>query len=180
MKTNILAKRYAKALFDLALERKVQDKVKQDMDLIKAVLEENRELNHLMSNPIVSDQKKIRILFDIFEKNTNKITLEFFKLLIKKNRETYLLNICVAYIDLYIDYYGILPLTFVTAYKTTKATKDNIVKKVANATKKKIEVTEVIDEDIVGGFILNYSDYQYDASIKTQLNKLHKQLSKNL
>jgi len=180
MRINLLAKRYAQALFDLALEQKIEDKIVKDMYLVKSVLEENRELSRILSNPVISDQKKIKILEAIFKKEINRLTLEFFKLLLKKNRETYLHAICVAYIDIHMDYNNILPLTFVTAFKTNKATKDAVIKKVIEATKKKVEVEEVIDDDIVGGFILNYGDYQYDASIKTQLNKLYKRLSNNL
>lgn len=180
MRVNLLAKRYAQALFNLALEQKIQDKVEADMQLIDQVLRENKELNRILSNPVITNEKKIKLLDAIFKKQVTKLTLEFFKLLTKKNRETYLDSICLAYLDIHRQYYKILPLTLVTAFKANKATKDTIVKKVADVTKKKIELEEVVDEEIVGGFVINYGDYQYDASIKTQLNKLQKQFSKNL
>ena len=180
MRVSLLAKRYAAALFDLALEKKIQDKVLDDMNLISEVLSENKELKHILSNPVINSSKKVKLLVAVFEKHVTKLTLEFFKLLIKKNRESYLDGITAAYLEIYREHYGILPLTLVTAYKTTKATKDTIVKKVKEATQKNIELEEIIDDDIIGGFIINYDDYQYDASIKTQLNKLHKQLSKSL
>ncbi len=180
MRINLLAKRYAQALFDLALEQKVQDEVEKDMVLIAEVLEENKDLRHILSNPVITGEKKVKILDAIFKNHVTKLTLEFFKLLIKKNRETYLDSISAAYLEIHREYYNILPVTFITAYKPLKTTKDAISKKVAEVTGKKVQLHEEIDEDIVGGFIINYSDYQYDASIKTQLNKLHKQLSKNL
>ena len=180
MGINLLAKRYAQALFDLALEQKVQDKIEHDMTLISQVLKENKELHHILSNPVITGEKKVKILEAIFKTHVNKLTLEFFKLLIKKNRQTYLDSICNAYLEIHRNYYNILPVTFITASETIQETKDFITKKVAEVTGKNVELKEQVDKDIVGGFIINYSDYQYDASIKTQLNKLYKQLSKNL
>jgi F-type H+-transporting ATPase subunit delta len=180
MSVNLLAKRYARALFDLALEQKVQDKIAEDMKLIDEVLRENKELRRILSNPVIAGSKKVKVLEAIFKKHVNKLTLEFFKLLIKKNRESYLDSVSLAYLKIHRDYYHILPTTLVTAYKTTKATKEAVMKKVKEVTNKKIELHEVLDDSIIGGLIILYDDYQYDASIKTQLNKLHKQLSSSL
>ncbi len=43
-----------------------------------------------------------------------------------------------------------------------------------------IELTEKVDENVIGGFVINFQDYQYDASIINQLNKLKKGFSENL
>jgi F-type H+-transporting ATPase subunit delta len=180
MRVNLLAKRYAQALFDLALEMKIQDKIVKDMQLISEVLQEHRELRKLLKNPVVDDFKKVKLLDAVFGNHIQKLTEKFFALIIKKDREMYLEPVCEAYIDIYRKYNNILPLELITAFKADKKTKDTIVKKVADATKLNIELHETVNEDIVGGFIINYEDYQFDASIKTQLKELKNEFSKNL
>jgi F-type H+-transporting ATPase subunit delta len=180
MRINLLAKRYAQALFDLALEMKLQDKVEKDMQLTGEVLQEHRELRKLLKNPVVDDFKKVKLLDAVFGKYIQELTKKFFALIIKKDREMYLEPVCEAYIDIYRKYNNILPLELTTAFKADKATKDTIIDKVAKATKMDIELHEIIDEELIGGFVINYEDYQFDASIKTQLKELQNEFSKNL
>jgi F-type H+-transporting ATPase subunit delta len=180
MRVNLLAKRYAQALFDLALEMKIQDKVEKDMHLIGDVLEEHREFRKLLKNPVIDDFKKIKLLDAVFGESIQELTKKFFALIIKKDREMYLEPICEAYINIYRKYNNILPLELTTAFKADKKTKDTIVKKVADATKLNVELHEKVDEEIIGGFIINYEDYQFDASIKNQLKELQNEFSKNL
>jgi len=180
MRVNLLAKRYAQALFDLSLEMKIQDKVEKDMQLIGEVLHDHRELRKLLKNPVIDDFKKIKLLKAIFEEHIQKITTRFFALIINKNREMYIEPICEAYINIYKKYNNILTLDITTAFKADKAIKDALSKKVAKATNMNIEFHENIDENIIGGFLINYEDYQFDASIKTQLVELQREFSKNL
>ena len=83
MRVNLLAKRYAQALFDLALEMKIQDKVEKDMQLTGQVLREHRELRALMKNPVVDDFKKVNLLDAVFGEHIQELTQKFFALIIK-------------------------------------------------------------------------------------------------
>ncbi len=180
MRVNLLAKRYAQALFDLALEMKLESKVEKDMHLVGQVLQDNREFKKLLKNPVIDDFKKVKLLKAVFGGNIQELTQRFFVLIVKKDREMYLEPVCDAYIDIYRKYNNILPLELTTAFKPDKKTRDTIVEKVAKATKMEIELHESVDEDIIGGFVLNYEDYQFDASIKTQLKELQTEFSRNL
>lgn len=180
MRVNLLAKRYAQALFDLSLEMKIQDKVEKDMQLIGEVLRDHRELRKLLKNPVVDNFKKVKLLNSIFEKSVQKITTKFFTLIVNKNRGMYIEPICEAYINIYKKYNNILTLEVTTPFKADKAIKDALSKKVAKATNMNIELQEKIDENLIGGFLLNYEDYQFDATIRTQLTELQREFSKNL
>jgi len=180
MSVNLLAKRYAQALFDLALEMKIQDKVVKDMQLTGEVLRDHRELRTLMKNPVVDDYKKVKLLDAVFGDHIQKLTQKFFALIIKKDREMFLEPVCEAFIDIYQKYNNILPLELTMAFEADEATKNAIIEKVAKATKMDVELHEHIEKDIIGGFIINYEDYQFDASVKTQLKALQNEFSKNL
>jgi len=179
MRVTLLAKRYAQALFDLAVEYKILEEVAKDMELVGTTLKKERVLKRVMANPVLDAYKKIRILDKLFGKRVNKLTLRFLQLITKKGREEYIIFICEAFDEIYKDYKNIMPVVLTTAYQAEKKIKDRILKKLAGVTKKELQVKEVVDESLIGGFKLDFEDYQYDNSIKMQLKRLHKIFEEN-
>ncbi len=180
MRITLLAKRYAKALFGLSLENKVLEKVAIDMALVKTVVDENRELRLMLNSPVIETLKKNSILRKIFEGKIDDLSLKFILLIARKGRERYLPYISKAFSDIYKDYKNIVDVMLTTTYTTDKETKDSLLKVMAQITSKNIQLEEFIDEGLIGGFVFNIEDYQYDASVKTQLKKLRKEFSENL
>ncbi len=180
MRIKLLSTRYAQALFDLALELKVLDKVNSDLILVGEVFEESRELRVIIANPVIDAHKKVNILNKLFENNIQELTIKFLRLITNKGREQYIQYICEAFDSIYKEHKNILPVNLVTAQKADKKVTDDISQKLKDVTKMNIELTENVDEDLIGGFVVNFQDYQYDASIIKQLNKLKKGFSENL
>ena len=98
----------------------------------------------------------------------------------RKGREGYILFVCAAFDKIYKDYKNIMPITITTAYKPDKIVKDAILKKLNEVTDKTLEVSEAVDESLIGGFKLEFEDYQYDDSIKVQLKRLGNAFTDNL
>lgn len=167
-------------MFDLAEEMKILDKVDADLQLVGNVFSENRDLRVIIANPVIDTYKKNKVLTSIFESNIQKLSMRFFQLITNKGREKYIPFICEAFNDIYMEYKNILPVNITTAQKADSKITSGITKKLKDATKMNIELTENINEDLIGGFVVNFQDYQYDASILNQLNKLKKGFSENL
>jgi F-type H+-transporting ATPase subunit delta len=180
MKVNLLAKRYAQAVFDLALETRQVEKTAQDLRLVKEVLEENRELRKLMANPVLDASKKIKVIHAIFGSHVNELSIRFMNLITRKGREDYLLAICVAFEEIFLEYKNILRAEFISASPANAAIKKAVIEKLAKITDKTIELDQTIDPEIIGGYILRMEDYQVDFSIKNQLRKLRKKFAENL
>lgn len=180
MRIKLLSKRYAQALFDLAIEFNILEKVVSDVKLIASVFNENRELRVIIANPVIDTYKKIKILNKIFEKNIQKLSLRFLVLITNKGREKYIPYICEAFDEIYMEYKNILPVIFTTAQKADEKITYDISKKLKDVTSMNIDLTEEINKDIIGGFVINFQDYKYDASIINQLSKLKKSYSENL
>lgn len=180
MRIQLLSKRYAQALFGLALENKVLKEVHQDLFMVGTVLNENRELRKVLANPVLDGYKKVRVLNKLFEGKVQTLTIKFLALITKKGREKYILFICKSFEEIYKEYKNIMEVQLTTAYKADAKLRDEMIKKLETFTKKHLQLSESIDEEIIGGFKLNFMDYQYDASIKTQLKRLGKEFSKNL
>jgi F-type H+-transporting ATPase subunit delta len=78
MKQSRLANRYAKALFELALEEKKLDQIGADMALISETIDENKELENMLKSPVIKLEKKEKVMRQVFGKKTNPISLRFY------------------------------------------------------------------------------------------------------
>jgi len=180
MRVKLLSKRYAQALFELAVENNILDEVEKDIRFIDSVLQESRELRIVLDNVVLEGYKKINVLNRLFESRVQKLTIKFLHLITRKNRETYIVPICQAFIEIYKDYKNIMPVTLTTAYKTDVKISEAILTKLRTVTDKELEITEEVDVTLIGGFKLDFQDYQYDDSVKVQLKRLGKEFSDNL
>ncbi len=177
MRINLLSRRYAQAVFDLAGEFKLVDRVNTDLLLVGKVFAENRQLKTVINNPVIDTYKKVKILELLLKKEVSDLTLRFIILITKKGRESYITTVCEAYHDIYQAYKNILDVEITTAIQINSELKKEVILKMEKATNMKVDLQEKIDEGIVGGFVLKFKDYKYDSSIINELNKLREVFS---
>ena len=171
-----VASRYAKSVFDLALETKLVDKVYNDMLLVEQVCNENRPLVTLLKNPIIRYDYKLNVLTKIFQKHINELTLKFFKLICRKNRADILPDTSKVFVALYHEYKGIIRADVTSAVKLSAAIQKDFEGIVSNATGKKVELETKIDASLIGGYILQVGDNMIDNSLKNKIHKLRREL----
>jgi F-type H+-transporting ATPase subunit delta len=99
------------------------------------------------------------------------------QLITKNRREALLTEIAASFIKLVKDHKGIVPVTLISASALTKESKDKILSKIKVSGQ--IELTEVIDANLIGGFVVRIGDIQIDASVNNQLKKLKLDLITN-
>jgi F-type H+-transporting ATPase subunit delta len=156
------------------------EEVSQDMQLFAKVCEENRAFTLMLRNPIVKHDKKREILPKLFNGKVNALTLAIFDILTHKNREPLLPAIATEFHSAYNVYKGIGKATVITAVPLDAPLRKEIEQLVKNLSdKKKIELNEVVDNELIGGFVLNVGDKQIDASIKSKLKALKLDFSQN-
>jgi F-type H+-transporting ATPase subunit delta len=177
MRSHRAATRYAKSILELAQEQKVLDEVYDDMKLFTAVVEQNRVFSVMLKNPIIKHDKKRNVLHALFDNRMNKLSLLAFDLITKKNRESILAEVSI---ELQAQYNALKGLQVADITSTIKLD-DDLRKKfnelVEEVSGKKASLNEIIDESIVGGFILNVGDKRLDQSIKTQLHNIKRELT---
>ncbi|MFK7899332.1 MAG: ATP synthase F1 subunit delta [Cyclobacteriaceae bacterium] len=174
-----IALRYAQALFLQAKESKSLDKVKKDMELFLSVVEENREFKTLLQAPVVSAEKKRAILSSIFKGKVEKDSLALFDLAASKGRDNELMSVAHGFIKLYNEENNIVKAKLTTSIKLTDKTKKQFLDLASEIAGKKIDLTEEVDPELIGGYILRFEDRQIDSSVKTRLNKIKQQFSIN-
>lgn len=180
MDISIISQRYALALFNLALEMDKIDRMSSDMNLVLEVTRENPEFRRLLASPIIPERKKTSIIKGIFEKHLDPLSFRFLQLVTRKEREVYLENICEHFALLYKKHKNIITIEITTAYPIDDEIRTKIIALIEDTQKKKVELTEKIDEKIIGGVVLRVDDKKYDASLRRQLLRLRKVFDKNL
>jgi F-type H+-transporting ATPase subunit delta len=177
MKNHKVGIRYATALFDLVKEQNLVEEASRDMAFVYRVYNENRDFRLFLSSPVVGIPKKKEVLRAIFGTNVGKLILDFFQILTSKGREMHIGTIAEAYLELYKDFKGIKTATLTTAIVADDQIKNRVISLLQAHTGKKIELIEKVDPRLIGGFVLNFDDYQLDSSLNAQLNKLRKEYS---
>jgi F-type H+-transporting ATPase subunit delta len=175
-----VASRYVKSLLGLAQEQKALDNVHNDMLLFTKVCNENHSFTLMLRSPVIRHDKKKDVLHKVFAGKVHPLTLAFFDIITRKNREPLLPSIAREFHNAYNEQKGIGTAVVTTAFKIDAQLRgeiEGIVKKISN--KSQIELVEKIDADMIGGFVLSVGDRQVDASIKNKLKVLKTKFSQN-
>ncbi len=172
---NKLVIRYAKAFFQLAVENNSLDEVYNDCLLIQKSIKENKGFDNFLQSPVIKTGKKNQILEAIFSGKINQVTLSFLMLIVRKGREKSIVDIVVQFVNLFMDKKNILAAKLTTAHKISDGSKERIVAYLAKTTGKEIELSQAIDKELIGGFVINFDDKIMDASIKKKLQQLNNQ-----
>jgi F-type H+-transporting ATPase subunit delta len=170
--------RYAKALLSLAIESKTAEAVNKDMKLIADTLKESKELSEALQSPVIPASVKKSIVLEVF-KNTNTSTRNLIDTLVANNRIDLLSDVASKYNQLFDESKGIQLATVITAVELTSDLKKKVLAKAKELTGKDVEIKNMVDESILGGFILRIGDMQYNASVANQLNKLKQEFTLN-
>ena len=180
MKETRLASRYAKSLLSLSIEQNILSKTFSDMKHIQNICSENKDLVLLLKSPIIKTDKKLSILSEVFSSFVSEITMTFINIITSKKRERYLEGIAESFISLYKTHNDIETVTLTTSHPINEKTKLEILDFVKKNGKQKVEITQVIDEELLGGMIIRMGDKQLDASVSKNIKKLKKSFNKNL
>ena len=176
MNHSLIAVRYAKALFKLALEKSLVEQVHTDLKIINEAIKGSKDLNSFLISPVQNKSKKIEIIELLFKKKIQEISYSFLCLLIEKKREEFLQQIIRDFDDLYRKSKNIRNVAFISAMDVDKVLQPVIRKTVEDALKSKIELTYRQDSKLIGGFIITVDGKLMDASVLSKLNNIKKQL----
>ncbi len=167
-----ITNRYAKALMNLSIELNKFEPVSADVELIYNTLKNSRDLQVALSSPVISSEKKASILNDLFGDKTDKMTSDFIKLIIEKNREDLLFPITKHYMELRSEKLGIVEAQVYSSVDLPEEQKMKLKNKLEVYTGKKVKINFSLDKSLIGGFLVKVNDTILDASLKHQLEAL--------
>ena len=170
MQSNKASKRYAKALFVTAKEKEKAKRVFLDCNNILTILNKEEKLNQLIKNPTIKKTIKINVFEKLFINHVGKITMDFLILVIQKGREVMIKDIVEYYKELYNIDNNITVAEVISSKKLSKDLKEAIKHKISP--NREVKLTEKIDQELLGGFVVRTGDLQYDASVRKKINNV--------
>ena len=174
---DIIARRYAKALFSITKNDKEREAVKNELEMLSNLIETNREIKNFLFNPIFGNEGKEKILTGALQKlGGTDIAKNFIRLLLKKDRIKYLKEIVESLSMLIIEKQNKKRAMITTIASLPDASLSKIKSRLSDITKKDIELEEKVDASIIGGVIIQVGSLVYNGSIKTQLENVKNRL----
>jgi len=175
MNESRISVRYSRALFQSALEKKILDRVYRDMIHISEICTVPG-VKEVLESPIIIPSKKTEILLAVFGNDLSETTISLVEMVVRNGRENFLPAIARVFMHETKEYKGITETVLTTAVKVDAEIKKQISEFISDTFKTKVELKEIVDKDIIGGFMLKIEDNYIDASIKSKLRKVEKEL----
>ena len=173
----MIARRYAKALLNLAENQKDLDNTGKHLNSITEVYKENLELRQVLSDTKVSSGIKLEILKDVLSKiKVSKLVDTFSRYLLAKRRIDFLPDIERAFNLLLQEKLGRIEANVTTASELPKDTVKKLVDAISSYSGKEIEVNVTIDPSIIGGIVTRIGSTVIDGSIQTYLNQIRQSI----
>lgn len=173
MDNGLIPYRYAKALYKFALEHSASEAVYEEMKEIIRSFQNNPRLSKVLANPFVGEQEKAELLKAAAGDKVEDCYLGFIKLILEKRREPYMLQMALAYRDIYRKENKISQVMITTAVRLPEAEMEKLRALVGNSFKDtKLEYSEQVNPDLIGGFVIDVDDSRMDASISNEIEQL--------
>jgi len=173
-----LSSRYAKSLISLAAERGETDVLLKDMLQIAGSISSSKDLQVMLASPVINGDKKLKVLFSVFPE-LNKTTHVFLELIVSKGREGELGEIAQSFVQQVKTGRNIFDVELISAVPADDALRAEVTKVAKSICGGEVEITEKVDSDLIGGFILRVNGMEYNASVSGKLKKVKKDFSKN-
>ena len=174
---NVIADRYAQALFEVGEETQTTNELYQELSELVVILNENKDLYNFLKSPLIGREDKKNVMKNIFENQLSKNMNNFLKIVIDKDRMSAIVNIQESYKNLLNDKNNILEGTVITAVALNEKEIKDLEKNLSTKYNKNVTLTNVVDETILGGVLVKLGNEEIDGTIRTRLYRMKKQLS---
>jgi F-type H+-transporting ATPase subunit delta len=164
-----VAGKYAQALFDLAREEGSLPKIKEDIHFIADVFEKNAQIKDFLENPFAEKSARKGIISEIFKDSVQPLSLKFVLLLAEKKIEKLLPLILKAFDDLINEKEGVVKVRVTTARELPESEYGLISGRLAAALKKPVALDRQVDENIIGGIVVQIGDRLVNGSVQKKL-----------
>ncbi len=168
-----MAGRYATALFDLALEEKVLDAVRADLDRFDDLVAVNPDLERLVRSPVFGAEEQVRVLEKILKQaGIQGIAANFIKLVASNRRLFAIRGIVKAFRALVARHKGEVSASVTVAEPLSEAHLASLKGALNTVTGKDVDLKVAIDPAIIGGLVVKLGSRMVDASLRTKLNSI--------
>jgi F-type H+-transporting ATPase subunit delta len=168
-----IARRYATALADVAIDRREEREVQKELDQWAAMIETHSQLKEVFANPTIIYDHKRKVLEDLIARTrVRETTASFLRVLLKNQRLSQLREIAARFALILDERGGMVAAHVTTARPIPEELKNSLHETLAAATGRKVRLSFSTDETIIGGLVARVGSTIFDGSVQSQLDRL--------
>lgn len=166
-----VATTYADALHGAAVDQESVDEVARDLGDFVAAMRESRELTLALTSPDVQPADR-RAVIEALTEGAHELVRNFLLVLLDRGRLPDLPDIQRAFASKVTEAEGRIEVHAITAIPLTDDLRKRVVDKLEEKTGRRVELSESVDPEIIGGLVLEFGASVVDASLRTRLARL--------
>lgn len=171
-----MAKTYGEALYSLAREEQLDQRILEELEMTAALFRENPEYVHLLSLPSLPKQERCGMLDESFRDRVHPYLLNFLKILVERGAPAELDGCREAYRQHYNEDHGILEVTAVTAVPLEAGLLQRLHQKLEEKTGKTVLLSTKVEPDVLGGVRLEMEGRRLDGTVRSRLDAIQASL----
>ena len=178
MSLQTVARRYATALADVAIERREEREVQKELDQWAEMIEAHAQLKEVFANPTIIHDHKRKVLEDLIARTrVRETTASFMRVLLRNQRLSQLRGIAERYSRVLDERGGLVAAHVTTARPIPEELRNTLHDTLAAATGRKVRLSFAIDESIIGGLVARIGSTIFDGSVQSQLDRLANEMA---
>jgi len=173
-----IARRYAIALADVAIEGGEAVAVQKELLAWGEMISSNRLLAEALGNPTVPYDQKQKVLDELIQRtNVRKTSANFLKLLLRNQRLSEINEVNKWFSQILDERSGVIAAEVTTARPVSEKSAEALRQKLATVSGKKVRLKFITDESLIGGMVARIGSTVYDGSIRNQLREMELKLA---
>ncbi len=171
-----VAREYAEALYGLARDEGVSDRIREELRALRDPIGENAAYLRLLGAPNIAREERCGLLRDCLQGRVHPYVLNFLRLLTEKGAIRHFSECCDAYQALYNEDHDILVVRCVRAVPLTRAQRLRLTERLERLTGKRVELTCALDAACLGGLRLDYDGLRLDDTVRHRLDVMRERI----
>ena len=171
-----MAKTYGEALYSLAREEQLDQRLLEELEMAAALFQENQDYVHLLSLPSLPKKERCGMLDESFRDQVHPYLLNFLKILLERGALAELSGCCEAYRRHYYEDHGILEITAVTAVPLSEELLQRLHQKLEEKTGKTVLLKTRVEPEVLGGVRLEMEGRRLDGTVRNRLDAIQASL----
>jgi F-type H+-transporting ATPase subunit delta len=172
-----IAEVYSRALFEVAQEHGVLDRVHDELGEFAEALEQDRDLQLFFFSPYFSSEEKRDAVGRVLDGADERL-VNFLKLLAERHRMPAIQRIRRRFDSMWAEEHKLLPVSVTSAVELDEGLVQSIGRRIEEQTGRQVELSSTVDPDVLGGLVLRVGNMVLDASVRNRLERLRKQVAK--
>lgn len=172
--TSVVAKRYAKAIYEIAAGEGRTLEVEQELKAAVEAFTADKDIVNFIASPSISEAAKWQIMESSLGGKLSAPVVSLLKLLVERGRIEVLPELLDSYVRLTGDALGLANAVVYTTYPLNEEEKKQVAEEFGNLAKKQIRVENIVDKSLLGGMKVVIGDTLYDGSLASKLDRLEK------